>query len=968
MEYGIWFVVVFAYIVYKAVTGNKLSEFKEETINKLFFLKKITDSHKADLELLKSKTQALEEENSRLKELIEQGSFAYSTTYTAPDLPTPEIVAEPITVEPIMAETIIPVPEPLETTQYEFSNPEVVPAAPVYLEPVEVPIAEPVSELITIQNPVTEPEVVLVPGRPKTNFPPPIEEKQATEPAGFDFEELLGGNLLGKVGIGVLVLGIGFFVKYAVDEGWLNEAARTFLGCLAGFIMIALGQFKFKDYRLYSSLLIGGGFAATFLSLGLGYQEYKVLSKEVTAGLLAATSIMVYALAAYNNRIEISIVAFLGAFALPFIASDGTGSVVVLFSYYLILNIGTIALALKKDWSILLNLSAFFVWGMFTVVLSTQATTVEVDRYALVLFSILYFFIYFSTSVYLTAKNGFSLNVIYVLVSNTLLSLLITETLLQPAEPAIYFKIMPAIMGALIMGVAWYYRWKEHYKDLATVLFTMAAGCFVITAPLAFEAGNIAIVWFTLGMVMAALTPILNLPYQKYVALALIIVGSLPSIFFLLTIPTQNQLLPEVDQASFIRAGYIIVLFWLYRIKTKLFYVEPEEIKFFKSISLYVAAVATFILGWALTITYSILNPIDFWIYEYAYLLIGITAVIIVLHLFQSNIELTVNTIKLYLLPIIAIVIICQINDNGISTLPYLEPEFLLGLTTVGFLLGIQTLIKIKAEKYQPVLDEIGITNNHFIYLSIFVFWATLQSELFKVSYYIWEVPNFQFMFFVVFTTAITALVYTYYALTNKSTIAGWLSLLFSGIALSFYLYTQGSTYVGFGDISLLKLGFNPWNTTEYLLVGLSLILLSTIGYFSKSVILIIGSSDTDMAKSVFRIIASIVGAAVILLLIKNLEGNILLPNIKLFHSVNDITNAVVPVLIGVLLIIYGFKTQISLWRKIGLVFIAIIVVKLHLIDVWGYSGIMKIVTFISLGVMMLAASFLFQKIKKVIE
>lgn len=948
MEYIIGVLIIIGYVVYKSYSNQKTTVKFEEIKSKLSYLKKTTDAQSIDLELLKSKIGTLEQENSRLYELLQSGEIPFE-------------LSKPIIADPILTDTLIPVLESVETTHFELTYPELAVLIP------KESIEESVSEPITLQKPIAEPEVVLVPGRPKTNFPPPIERKPVDEPASFDFEELLGGNLLGKVGIGVLVLGIGFFVKYAVDEGWLNEAARTFLGCLAGFIMIALGQFKFKDYRLYSSLLMGGGLAAIFLSLGLGYHEYKVLSKEITGALLAVTTIMVYTLAALNNRIEISITAFLGGFALPFIASDGTGSVVLLFSYYLILNVGTIALALRKDWTVLLNLSAFFVWVSFSLILFKQPEAIDANRYALVLFSILYFFIYFTTSVYITAKKGFSLNVIYVLASNTFLSLLVTETLLQPAEPSIYFKIMPAIMGTFIMGVAWYYRWKENYKDLATILFTLAAGCFVITAPLAFEAGNIFIVWFTLGMVIAALTPILKLPYQKYVALALLAVGSLPSIFFLFTIPTYNQL-QEADQASFIRAGYVILLFWLYRVKTNLFYIEPEEIKFFKSISLYVASVATFVLGWAITITYGILNPIDFWIYEYAYLLIGITVVIIALHLVQNNIELTANTIRFLLLPIIAIVIICQVNENGISTLPYLEPEFLLGLTTVGFLLGIQTLFKVKAEEYQPVLDKMGITSSHFIYLSIFVFWATLQSELFKVSYYIWEVPNFQFMFFVVFTTAITALVYTYYAKIKNSKLAAWLSLLFSGIALSFYLYTQGSTYVGFGDISLLKLGFNPWNTTEYLLVGLSLILLSTIGYFSKSVILIIGSSDTDMAKSVFRIIASIVGAAVILLLIKNLEGNILLPNIKLFDSVNNITNAVVPVLIGVLLIIYGFRTQIPLWRKIGLVFIAIIVVKLHLIDVWGYSGIMKIVTFISLGVMMLAASFLFQKIKKVIE
>jgi len=194
---------------------------------------------------------------------------------------------------------------------------------------------------------------------------------------------------------------------------------------------------------------------------------------------------------------------------------------------------------------------------------------------------------------------------------------------------------------------------------------------------------------------------------------------------------------------------------------------------------------------------------------------------------------------------------------------------------------------------------------------------------------------------------------------------------LFILVTLILFFYTQISTFIGFDAVVIIKgevKGFNPWTETEYIFTGISLILLSVIGYFYKSVILTVAEDDADSGKSVFRTTISVIGASVILIVSKNLAGNSLLPNLELFNTVNQIINSVIPVLIGVVLIIYGFKTQIPLWRKIGLVFIAIIVVKLHLIDVWGYTGIMKIVTFISLGVMMLAASFFFQKIKKVIE
>ena len=38
-----------------------------------------------------------------------------------------------------------------------------------------------------------------------------------------DLEKFIGENLLNKIGIAVLVLGISFFVKFAIDKNWINE-------------------------------------------------------------------------------------------------------------------------------------------------------------------------------------------------------------------------------------------------------------------------------------------------------------------------------------------------------------------------------------------------------------------------------------------------------------------------------------------------------------------------------------------------------------------------------------------------------------------------------------------------------------------------------------------------------------------------------------------------------------------------
>ena len=56
----------------------------------------------------------------------------------------------------------------------------------------------------------------------KREFPKPITPSSKPE---TDLEKFIGENLLSKIGITVLVLGISFFVKYAIDQNWIKESA-----------------------------------------------------------------------------------------------------------------------------------------------------------------------------------------------------------------------------------------------------------------------------------------------------------------------------------------------------------------------------------------------------------------------------------------------------------------------------------------------------------------------------------------------------------------------------------------------------------------------------------------------------------------------------------------------------------------------------------------------------------------------
>ncbi|MDP4131019.1 MAG: DUF2339 domain-containing protein [Bacteroidota bacterium] len=51
-----------------------------------------------------------------------------------------------------------------------------------------------------------------------------------------DIEKFIGENLINKVGFAVLVLGISFFVKYAIDQEWINKTGRVCIGLFCGML------------------------------------------------------------------------------------------------------------------------------------------------------------------------------------------------------------------------------------------------------------------------------------------------------------------------------------------------------------------------------------------------------------------------------------------------------------------------------------------------------------------------------------------------------------------------------------------------------------------------------------------------------------------------------------------------------------------------------------------------------------
>lgn len=273
-----------------------------------------------------------------LSQRVESLAYSINTRASQAPIPTP--------VSPESEEEIVPSIATEPEIAAEPSQPVAMPTPPP-LEPYET---EAVAQPIVLGEPLQ-----------------PMEEEEHQKPAeqdGRNFEKFIGENLFGKIGIIVFIIGIGFFVKYAIDKNWITEVTRTILGYVVSVVMLGIGARLHRQYHTYSSLIMGGAFGLAYVITAVAYHYYHLFGSTVAFGILVGVTILMAALAYFTDKRELAIIALIGGFIAPFIASNENGSLVALFGYILILNLGMTALSLIKRWSELPIIACVATWAL----------------------------------------------------------------------------------------------------------------------------------------------------------------------------------------------------------------------------------------------------------------------------------------------------------------------------------------------------------------------------------------------------------------------------------------------------------------------------------------------------------------------------------------------------------------------------------------------------------------------------
>jgi uncharacterized membrane protein len=318
----------------------------------------------------------------------------------------------------------------------------------------------------------------------------------------------LGGRVASWIGISLLVLGIGFFVAYAIQRQWLGPEMRVTLGLLAGATLVAggYGLERRKLPGLARALTAGGG-ALMYFSVFAARGLYHLIGTGAATGGLLAVSAVILALAVLYNSQFVALGALLGAYAVPPLTDSGTRDGLFLLSYVAVLNLPVLVLGLKRRWQALYNTAAGLTWlAWFTATASSLNGLGDSDWGPRLVFAILFF-------AQMTALHLVKLwreDVIRRPVDLTRLSLnsgaLMLAVYLTLTDAKHNIWIGAAFLSAALLHVALAVlarRRLPRFTDDAVGFLLGAASCVALALPLQLDGAWISAGWALEGVLLA---------------------------------------------------------------------------------------------------------------------------------------------------------------------------------------------------------------------------------------------------------------------------------------------------------------------------------------------------------------------------------------------------------------------------------------------------------------------------------
>jgi len=309
-------------------------------------------------------------------------------------------------------------------------------------------------------------------------------------------QEKIWINVLHKIGIVALIIGVGLFIKYSFP--YIGLWGRIAIGLLIGTGLLYVGEKLMKEYGTYALGISSCGIVILYFSFYAAAAFYNLIHPAVAFLMMALVTIVGVLLSLRYDNSVISFIAVIGAFLTPYVFRGGEITPLalgVLFSYLALINGWILTVTKIKEWK-WLNILAFSLTAM--MLLTTIKFSSESGYpWVFLAFSTIFFALFF----YIPRKES----------PESLVVLFLNPFLYYFVLWFITYRINPYIAGtlALLLSAFYYYagsRTEENESlDVAWAFTSLAVFFLAIAVPVFFKTNWSTCAWAIEGTVILSL-------------------------------------------------------------------------------------------------------------------------------------------------------------------------------------------------------------------------------------------------------------------------------------------------------------------------------------------------------------------------------------------------------------------------------------------------------------------------------
>lgn len=313
-----------------------------------------------------------------------------------------------------------------------------------------------------------------------------------------DLEKFIGENLINKIGIAITVIGVAIGAKYSIENDLISPLTRIILGYMFGLGLLGFGIKLKAKYENYSAVLVSGAMAIMYFITYSAYGFYNLIPQIMAFALMLIFTVFTVVAAINYNRQIIAHIGLVGAYAVPFLLSDGSGKVAVLFTYMAIINIGILAIAFKKYWKPLYFVSFGLTWLIFISWYVTKYQTNEHFGLALVFISLFFVIFYLTFLAYkLLQKEKFVIDDIILLMINSFVFYGIGYSILDNHQTGSQLLGLFTLINAVVHFVASViiYREKLADRNIHYLIAGLVLVFITIAIPVQLDGNWVTLMW-----------------------------------------------------------------------------------------------------------------------------------------------------------------------------------------------------------------------------------------------------------------------------------------------------------------------------------------------------------------------------------------------------------------------------------------------------------------------------------------